>query len=260
MPLGEAIEFGSSRLTALAAGHCLGSAMLLAEDSDGSFLYTGDFKLGESLTAAVAEPRQADILIMESTFGRPQYRLPPRAQVIEQLLETVHHTLAEGRTPVIHAYALGKSQEATKILTSNGIPVQQHRDVWAISQVYEACGMQLSSESADVTLYEGKPLVGHAVVTVPKMMKSYRLAGLRDTTSIAITGWAADPSTKYRMRVDLALPLSDHADFDQLIEMVRLVEPKRIYCTHGPREFVDHLLDAGFPAEPLVPDIQKRLF
>lgn len=260
LPLGEPVDFAGLRLTALGAGHCLGSAMLHAEGPDGSFLYTGDFKLGESLTAAPAEPRRADALVMESTFGRPGYRLPPRAEVIAQLLEVVSKSLAEDRTPVLHAYALGKSQEVTKILTSHGVPVQQHRDIWAISQVYEKCGMKLSSDGADVSRYEGRPLEGHAVVTVPKGMRSYRLGGLGPTTSIAVTGWAADPSAKYRLKVDVALPLSDHADFDELIEMARLVEPKRVYCTHGPREFVDHLLDHGFDAVPLVPDVQKRLF
>ena len=51
------------------------------------------------------------------TFGRPQYRLPPRASTVAQLLEIVHAALADGKTPVIHAYPLGKSQEVTKLLT-----------------------------------------------------------------------------------------------------------------------------------------------
>ncbi len=260
MPLGKPIEYGSAQLTALPAGHCLGSAMLFAETDGDSFLYTGDFKLGASLTSVEAEPRHAKTLIMESTFGRPDYRLPPREQVIEELVGLVRSALDEGKTPVVHGYALGKSQEATKILTTHGIPVQQHREVWRISKTYEKCGMKLSTGDASVSLYEEKPKPGHAVVTIPKTMKSYRLGGLGETVSIAITGWAKNPSTKYRLQVDHALPLSDHADFDELIEFARLVNPERVLCTHGPREFVDHLLDEGFNAEPLVPDKQKRLF
>ena len=44
----EPIELGPLRLTALPAGHCLGSAMLLAESDEQSLLYTGDFKLDET--------------------------------------------------------------------------------------------------------------------------------------------------------------------------------------------------------------------
>ena len=89
---------------------------------------------------------------------------------------------------------------------------------------------------------------------------SFGSRGSKQTVSIAPTGWAIDPSTKYRWGVDHALPLSDHADFDQLIETVRRVEPSEIHCTHGPDEFVDHLRDLGFNAFPLAPRKQRQLF
>src|SRR6185436_17904115 len=103
MSYGVPIEFAGLRLTALPAGHCLGSAMLLADDGQQSLLYTGDFKLGPSATSEAAELPHADVLVMECTFGRPHYRLPPREEVICRLLELVFATLAEGKTPVIHA-------------------------------------------------------------------------------------------------------------------------------------------------------------
>jgi putative mRNA 3-end processing factor len=80
------------------------------------------------------------------------------------------------------------------------------------------------------------------------------------TVSIAVTGWAADAAAKYRLGVDHALPLSDHADYDELIETVQRVEPREIFCTHGPAEFADHLRDLGFNAYPLHPPAQRRLF
>jgi Cft2 family RNA processing exonuclease len=78
MPYRLTLEWDGMRLTTYPAGHIFGSAMLLAEEDGQSLLYTGDFKLGESATAERAEPPRADILVMESTFGHPQYRLPPR--------------------------------------------------------------------------------------------------------------------------------------------------------------------------------------
>ena len=44
------------------------------------------------------------------------------------------------------------------------------------------------------------------------------------------------------------------------IETVRRVEPREVFCTHGPAEFADHLRDLGFNAYPLQPAAQRRLF
>jgi Cft2 family RNA processing exonuclease len=256
MPYRQPRQFGDVRLTAYPAGHCLGSAMLLIESSEGSLLYTGDFKLGESATAERAELPRADVLVMESTFGRPRYRMPPRRETIARLVELVTGALARGETPVLHAYPLGKSQEATRILTDAGVPVLQHPTIWAVSQVYLECGVELG----DVGPFDPRLVPGRAVITLPQGARQYRLAGIRRPVSIAVTGWAVDPSTKYRWGVDHALPLSDHADYDELLEAARLVGASEIYCTHGPREFVGHLQAAGFNALPVSGSYQKRMF
>jgi len=284
MQFGQPLEFGPLQLTALPAGHCLGSAMLLADDGGKTLLYTGDFKLGPSATAEPADPPHADVLVMESTFGLPRYRLPPRDSVINELLEIVTTALAEGITPVIHAYSLGKSQEVTKILTDAGIRVLQHPAIYKISRIYEKCGMNLgnynvyTNPQSETRNPKSKPTGAtgsasasspdsrlptpdsFALLTLPRGMNNFRLAGLGRTVTIAPTGWAIDERTKYRWGVDHALPLSDHADYDQLLETIERVEPKEIYCTHGPVEFVDLLRDMGHNAFPLAPRPQKMLF
>jgi len=256
LPYRQTVECGSLRLTTYPAGHCLGSAMLLAESDQLSLLYTGDFKLGPSVTSEPAELPHADILVMESTFGRPKYRLPPREETIAELIELVRSILKEGRTPVIHAYALGKAQEVTKLLTNAQLPVQQHPMTFAVSEIYRQCGMNLGA----VREFKGRWEPGHVIVTLPRGMKDFRLAGIEAPVSIAVTGWAMDSSTKYRQQVDHALPLSDHADFDQLLETAERVGADSIYCTHGPREFVEHLRAEGFNAFPVTGSYQTRMF
>ena len=265
LPYGEPLEWGGLRLTTFPAGHCLGSAMLLAEDGHQSLLYTGDFKLGQSATAARAELPRADVLVIESTYGNPFYRHPPRAQVLDQLFTLVRQAIERGATPVVEAYVLGKSQEVTRLLTAAGFPVLQHPKVYEISQVYRACGVDLG----DCHPYPGHPLPGHVVVVPPRMHRAGRLPGLRKTVTFAVTGWAVHEQTRYRLGVDHAMPLSDHADYDELFEAVERVAPKRIYCTHGPESFVDCLRAAGHNAfrldspqrEPVaVAAAQLRLF
>ena len=256
LPYRQPLQWGGLRLTTYPAGHCLGSAMLLAEDGQQSLLYTGDFKLGESCTAEAAELPRADILVIESTFGNPQYRLIPRCEAIGRLIDLVRRTLNAGATPVIYAYALGKGQEVTRVLTSAGIPVLQHRQVWEVSQVYRQCGIDLGC----CLLYPGRPLEGHAVVVPPRKHRGGDLPGLKKTVTFAVTGWAMHESTRYRLGVDHAIPLSDHAGYDDLFEAVERVGAREIYCTHGPSGFAERLRYAGYNAYPLAGNTQLRLF
>lgn len=245
LPYRQPRNWGGLRLTTYPAGHCLGSAMLLAEDGEHSLLYTGDFQLEPSRTAEPAELPRAETLIIESTFGQPQYRRPPREQVVGEFLSAVREALAAGATPVIDAYALGKAQEVTRLLTDAGIPVLQHREIWAISQVYEAFGVSLGPHR----LWSGPAEPGWAVVVPPRWRHLFGERAVR----FAVTGWAQDATAVRRLGVDQAFPLSAHADFDELLEAVRRVAPQTIYCTHGPEVFVAHLRAAGYDAYPLGP-------
>jgi putative mRNA 3-end processing factor len=253
----EEYEVGPLRLVLYPAGHCLGSAMLWADDGQQTLLYTGDFKLGESATAEEAELPHADTLILETTFGNPKYRLPPRDEVIAELLAVIREAFDQGQTPIIRAYALGKAQEVTRILTLAGIGVHQSREVFAVSQIYEACGCTLG----EYAQYPGYAQPGFAVIAPPAFHKKSNLPRIKKPLNIAVTGWAIDPQARRRFGADVALPLSDHADYDELFEAIDRVKPAKIFCTHGPDEFVDHLRERDYPAFRLADrSAQTRLF
>lgn len=243
LPYREPIEWGGVRLTTYPAGHCLGSAMLLAEDGGQSLLYSGDFKLRPSRTAEAAELPRADAFILECTYGRPEYRLPDRDLVIEQFLELVERTIRQGAVPIVSAYALGKSQEATRLLTDAGFPVVQHAEAFRISAVYERFGVALGNYRC----WSGTVEPGEVLVVPPGQPAALPKPCVR----IALTGWALDENAARRLRVDRALPLSDHADYDELFEAVDRVGAKQVYCTHGAESFVDRLGERGVAALPL---------
>jgi Cft2 family RNA processing exonuclease len=253
MPYRQPVEWGGLRLTTYPAGHCLGSAMLLAEDDRQSLLYTGDFKLGESATAERAELVHAEILIIECTYGHPDYRLPPREEALGELVARIRQTSEAGAVPVVEAYALGKAQEVTRLLSDAGLAVLQHQQVHAISRIYESFGVDLGQ----YRLFQGEANAGEVVVVPPR---ARGFAHFVREVRFAVTGWAVDEGARHRLGVDWAVPLSDHADYDELFEAVRRVAPRTVYCTHGPESFVDRLAEAGVDARPLGRPTQRRLF
>jgi len=98
---GERATIRGLDLILLPAGHIFGSAQFFLETAAGSLLYTGDFKLRPGRSAEPAEWREADTLIMETTYGLPRYRLPPTDEVIGQIVAFCRDALESGATPVL---------------------------------------------------------------------------------------------------------------------------------------------------------------
>ncbi len=72
-----------------------------------------------------------------------------------------------------------------------------------------------------------------------------------------LSGWAIDPSAKYCLGVDEVFPLSDHADYPDLVRFVEEVAPKRVLTVHGyTAEFARDLRRLGFEARSLERDDQ----
>ncbi len=135
MQFGEMRQFegphGSYQLTLVPAGHIFGSAMALVQADNSSLLYTGDFKLRPGVSAERCQPRPAEILIMETTFGRPQYVFPPTADVLKGVVRFCREALDNDETPVLLGYSLGKSQELLCSLGDAGLPLMLHGTIYA---------------------------------------------------------------------------------------------------------------------------------
>jgi len=70
------------------------------------------------------------------------------------------------------------------------------------------------------------------------------------------SGWAVEDSFLYRGDYDVTFPLTDHCDYDELVETVRTIDPERVYTHHGFDErFADALAtEYGYTARPLKRD------
>ncbi|MEP2774601.1 MAG: ATP-dependent DNA ligase [Luteolibacter sp.] len=244
---GDIIERDGFRLRMLPAGHIVGSAMLhVTRKRDGAtLLYTGDFKARKGRTTQTVNFIQADTLIMETTFGLPHLVFPGPMEVDAAVLRFVNDAFADGETPVLFAYSLGKAQEAVALLAEHGIPVLSHSKVAEMTESCRAVGVDLP----EPVLFEGFSREGHVVVAPPSAVKAKILRGLKDKRTAMLTGWALQSGSFYRYRVGEVIPMSDHADHPGLMECVMRVRPKRVLTVHGfTKEFAAELRAKGIDA------------
>lgn len=246
---GERRNYGRYALTFYPAGHCLGSAQVLVEAQGERLVYTGDIKLRTNVAAENAEIVECDTLIMESTFGDPIYKFPPDVVTFERLYAAVDRALSDGRVPVVLAYALGKGQEALEILLRRDYRVTLHGSVWNMAEIYRELGVKFSGQYEK---YDREHLRGRVLIAPPGCRKQPMITNIERRYTIMLTGWAMHRSAPYMYRnVDLILPLSDHADFDELVHLAKESRAERVITMHGPAKFAAHLRERGLNAEHL---------
>lgn len=260
LPFGEPAEFegpnGSFKITLLPAGHIFGSAMSLVEMNGASVLYTGDFKLRRGLSAEACEPRPADVLIMETTYGQPSYRFPAAADVMRAVVRFCREALDNEETPVLLGYSLGKSQELLCGLVDAGLPIMLHGAVHRLTKLYEQFGQCFPVYEK----YDSSRARHKVLICPPNVAGSALLRHVSPARTAVLTGWAVDPNCRYRYQTHAAFALSDHADFPELIEMVKQVRPKQVYTLHGfAADFAQTLRELGFKAQALSEDEQLTL-
>jgi Cft2 family RNA processing exonuclease len=182
---------------------------------------------------------------METTFGLPRYVFPPQEQVEHDLVEFCRTALADQVTPVLYAYSLGKTQELLQIVGRAGLPVMLHEHGFRLTRRYAELGMKLPP----FTRLDVHHHAGHVVIAPPMSAQDEPLTWIHPKRTAVATGWALDGRAKYQYGCDAAFPLSDHADFPDLLAFVGKVQPKVVYALHGfAKEFAATLRARGIEA------------
>jgi ATP-dependent DNA ligase I len=249
-------SFRGAQVTLYPAGHIYGSAQCYVEIENESLLYTGDFKLRHGKSAESIEWRSSGTLIMETTYGLPRYVFPPTDEVVAQLVRFCAEAIEEKVTPILFGYSLGKAQEVLAALSGSGLRILLHPTIFRMTKLYEALKDRLPPYSP----FRPEDLPGSVFICPPTASRTKLIQSIRPRRTAMLTGWALDPGAIYRYQSDAAFPLSDHADYPDLLRYVELVRPNRVLTLHGfAREFAEDLRRRGVEAWALGEDNQLEL-
>src|SRR5438309_7167660 len=255
LPFGERRTVRGLDLMLLPAGHIFGSAQCFLFAGDETLLYTGDFKLRPGKSAEQAQWRHADTLIMETTFGLPRYRFPPTEQVIDQIVAFCRETIEAAQVPVLLGYSLGKAQKILCSLEGAALTPMLHGSVYRMTRIYEQFGQSFCKYMR----YNGNDVAGKVLICPPSANRSQMLEKIPRKRVALISGWAVDSDAVYRYQVDAAFPLSDHADYDDLLRYVDLVRPTRVLTLHGfASDFARDVRERGIEAWALSEENQME--
>lgn len=239
---GKTIRYGEETITLFTADHILGAAQVLVEDAEGTrMVYTGDFRLDGTPVI------EADILVMEATYGIPSCKRSFDRDVKDMLVSIVEEGLKRGAVYVFGYH--GKLQEVMQILREAGlgVPFVAPERVFHVSKICEKHGMRvgrlmrLEEKEAKMMLERNQPCV------------AFYHMGLRGKVGrgcfcVYVSGWEFDVPCREIADKEYVIALSDHSDFDGLMEYVRRSKPKLVITDN---------FRVGY-AETLARHIQRR--
>jgi len=245
----ETLEYGKplrhedESISFFCADHILGAAQVFVEDAEGTRIaYTGDFRVDETPVL------DTDVLVMEATYGSPSCKRSFNRNVKDLLISLVEEGLRQGSVYVFGYH--GKLQEVMQILYGAGVkaPFVVPEKVLHVSKVCERHGMRLGhlllseEREAKELLEKNSPCVAFY------HMGSRSKVG-QGCFRVYVSGWEFNSPCREIADKEYIIALSDHSDFDGLMEYVRRSKPKLV-ITDNYR--VGH-------AETLAKEIHKHL-
>ncbi len=228
---GKVVKYRDEKITLVRADHILGAAQVMVEDAGGiRIAYSGDFRLEDTPVV------ESDVLVVEATYGTPSCRRNFDVDVRELLVSMIERRLRGGTVYVFGYY--GKLQEVMQLLRKADVevPFVMPEKVYEVSKVCQKHGMNLGCLSLSTSMEGHELLDGNLPCVAFYHMNARQHVGLRNAR-ICVSGWEFHSPCRQIGDREHLVALSDHSDFDGLIEYVRRSRAKQVitdnYRSHG---------------------------
>jgi putative mRNA 3-end processing factor len=233
---GEPVERNGVRVSLHPAGHVLGSAQVRLEHRGLVWVVSGDYYLSahdeSNPTCAAFEPVRCECFVTESTFGLPIYRWRPQADVLGDIDAWWRANAQEGRTSVLMAYSLGKSQRVIAGVDTSIGPLVAHGAVEVLNEAYRSAGVALAPTQRAQDLPRSA-LARALVIAPPSVQGTPWLRRFVEPRMAFASGWMQVRGARRRRGLDRGFVLSDHADWPGLQRAIAATGAGRVIVTHG---------------------------
>ncbi|MGC8572090.1 MAG: hypothetical protein ACP5RI_00045 [Candidatus Micrarchaeia archaeon] len=237
----------------LDAGHILGSKQLyvINNETGERIIYTGDYNLQQSNVCKPIQIKNADKLIIDSTYYDPKIKFLEKYIIIDSIKKWVEQNIKDNII-IFGVYALGKAQELINIVNEIGITPIVSKKISDISSIYNRFGYNLNYISLYDDDFNEKDLKHNFVGIINTRSLSKLKADLSNFyNKKVITAVATGLAETFKFNVDMQFTLSDHADFSQALEYIDAVGADEIFTFgNNGKIFAKNLADKGYNAKP----------
>lgn len=229
----ETIYLNGVQVSLHPAGHIIGSSQVRVESNGEVWGISGDYKTEDDGLSGKFEPIPCNTFITESTFGLPIYKWKPQQEVYNDIIDWISKNKENGKTSVLLAYSLGKAQRVLQAIKETTQTIFAHGAVFNMQKMLIDNGWNLTPVER-ITQETPKELLKGTVVIAPPSADGTPWMKKFSPYSVGVcSGWMQVRGNARRRNVDAGFALSDHADWDGLLQSVKATGAERIFVTHG---------------------------
>jgi len=245
---GETFKIKNVKFSLHPAGHIIGSSQIRVEHKGEVWVFTGDYKTEDDGIATPYEPIKCHTFITECTFGLPAFKWRPQSEVFNDINTWWSANKAEGKTSVIFGYSLGKAQRLLRYLDTDIGKIYTHGAIENMTEVIRP--LSPMPETTRITRETKKEeLLGNIVVAPPSAHGSTWIRKMVPYVTASASGWMTFRGARRRRAIDKGFVLSDHCDWQGLLESIEATGAEKIISTHGYTDiFTRYLLEQGYDA------------
>ena len=153
-------------------------------------------------------------------------------QVMEHMFRWWDHHIRNQRTPVLLCYSLGKAQRImAEIRQRSDRSVRVHSAVANLNLEYEKQGVSLCPWQS--TSESNKGFSTDLIIAPPQVAGSSFLKRFHPTELAMASGWMQVRGVRRRSAINHGFVVSDHADWQSLIQTIQQSEARQNYATQG---------------------------
>ncbi|HXS56099.1 MAG TPA: ligase-associated DNA damage response exonuclease [Hanamia sp.] len=229
----ETIFMNGVKLSLHPAGHIIGSSQIRLEYQGEVWVISGDYKTEDDGISGKFEPVKCNTFITESTFGLPIYKWKPQQEIYDNIINWIIRNKENGRSSILLAYSLGKAQRVLQAIKETTQNIFAHGAIYNMQQTLIDAGFNLQPV-VRVTPETPKELLKETVIIAPPGADGTSWMRKFNPYSVGVcSGWMQVRGNARRRNADAGFALSDHADWQGLLESVKATGAERVFVTHG---------------------------
>ncbi len=230
---GEQIYMNGVQVSLHPAGHIIGSSQVRVEHKGEVWVFSGDYKTEHDGISGELEIVKCHVFITESTFGLPIYEWKPQQQLFYDVQNWIGANREKGKNSVLIAYSLGKAQRLLPCLAEISGDIFVHGAIWNTHQALLAAGFQLPEVKRVTPDMQKENFKETVIIAPPSADQTPWMKRFSNYAVGVCSGWMQVRGNQRRRNADAGFPLSDHADWRGLMEVIRGTGASKVFVTHG---------------------------